>query len=184
VRLFFFILLVITSCTPDVNYTPIQSETTLHLDRYYRSASSLKVPMFDPSDFQHTKAIFVPISYYAPVIDNTQAQLRLLITTAYDPDYGVINPTTFNIIESDSLKIENGSLVLYSSEMSQVTSFPPEPGSSSYSVYTDLTVSMILYEDSSVQIVPNFIHSTDPWIEVSNKPIIGFYFLATDYLVN
>jgi hypothetical protein len=108
--------------------------------------------------------------------------LRLLVPLIYDEDYGMVQPTTLNIIGSDSIELDGNNLYLYNDNLSQVVSYPPEEGQNTISPYTDSTVVMIVYDDSSMNIIPNARYSND-YLNVPEKPIIGFYFLVTDYYV-
>ena len=116
------------------------------------------------------------------MIDTTQVMLRLLVTLIYDGDYGMAQTTTLNIIGSDSIELDGNNLYLYSNSFSQVVSYPPEEGQNTISPYTDSTVVIILYNDSTMNIIPNARYSND-YLNVPEKPIIGFYFLVTDYYV-
>lgn len=142
--------------------------------------TSRKVPMFPPQDFGHSKLIWVPISYYAPVKDNTGATLRLLVPMIFDPDYGMVQPTTLNIQEADSFELDGNNLIFYSDGGSKITSFTPEEGENELAPYTDSTVVMLVYRDSTLNIIPNARYSGD-LLRVPEKEIMGFYFVLTDY---
>lgn len=138
--------------------------------------------MFDPTNFHHQEIFFVPISYYAPVADNLQVSLRLLIPVFYHPGFGMSQATTLNITSCDSLEMDGEFLKLYSQTASQVTSVPSQPGSG-INYFTDQTTVMIMYEDSTLNIIPNHLYG-GAWLDVPEKNIVGFYFLVTPYVVN
>jgi hypothetical protein len=137
---------------------------------------------FDPGNFNHEEIYFIPISYYAPVIDNSQVSLRVLVPLFYHPGFGMSQATTINITSCDSLEMDGEYLKLYSQSSSEVTSLPNQPGTG-LNYFTDQTTVMIMYEDSTMNIIPNFLYQTE-WLNVPEKNIIGFYFLVTPYVVN
>lgn len=139
-----------------------------------------KVPMFDPQNFEHSKLIWVPISYYAPIKDNTDVQLRLMVPMIFDVDYGMVQPTTLNILEADSFELDGENLTFYSAQNTKITSFTPTEGENEIAPYTDSTVVMLVYRDSSMNIVPNARYSTE-MLKVPEREIMGFYFVLTDY---
>ena len=136
---------------------------------------------YNPQQYGHQKSIYVPISYYQPIKDNTQSQLRLLVPLVYDADYGMVQPTTLNISGCDSLELDGQHLILYSQENSSVSSVTPQPQSSPLAVYDTTTVVMIVYSDSTMQIIPNW-RLVPSWIQVPQQPIDGLLFLTTDHL--
>jgi hypothetical protein len=139
-----------------------------------------KVPLFLPSDWGHSKIIWVPISYYSAVKDTSDVMIRLLVPIIWDPNFGMVQATTLNVYNADSFEINGGNLIFYSDSTSSIISYPPEQGQTLSAPYTDSTVVIILYEDSTVNIVPNVRYSTQQ-LKVPEKPIIGLYFLLTDY---
>ena len=147
-----------------------------------RSITIPKDILFDPNLFNQEEIFFVPISYYAPVLDNTQATLRLLVPLFYHPDYGMSQPTTINIIEADSLELDGQFLRIYSTESSKLKSLPGQPGIG-LNYFTQETFTMIMYADSTLNIIPNGVYSSQ-WLSVPNKDILGFYFLVTPYLIH
>jgi hypothetical protein len=168
--------------------TPSPSITLLSLSEdtlaFIRSTSSDKPILYLPSLFGHEKLLYVPISYYSPVTDNSNVVLRILIPVIYDVDHGMVQPTSLNIYQCDSFKLDGTSLIFYSGlEASQVVSYPPQEGLYPTAPYTDSTVVILLYEDTTLQIIPN-IRYTSEWLEIPEKPIIGLYFLVTDYYLN
>ena len=169
-----FLLILLSSCEKeDIN--SLESKITL-------IPLNNKTILFPPQDFGHSKIFWIPISYYAPIIDTTQVMLRLLVPLIYDEDYGVVQATTVNIAGSDSIELDGTSLYIYNNNLSQVVSYPPDEGQSILAPYTDSTVVMIVYNDSTMNIIPNTRYSND-YLNVPEKPIIGFYFLVTDYYV-
>lgn len=142
--------------------------------------SSGKAPMFKPQIYGHSKLLWVPISYYAPIKDNTNAQLRLMVPMIFDPDYGMVQSTTLNILEADSFELDGNNLIFYSDQGAKITSFTPNEGENLLAPYTDTTVVMIVYRDSSLNIIPNARYST-AMLNVPEKEIMGFYFALTDY---
>ena len=140
----------------------------------------LKPLMFKPQIFGHSKLLWVPISYYEPIKDNTNAQLRLMVPMIFDPDYGMVQPTTLNILETDSFELDGNNLIFYSDQGAKITSFTPNEGENLLAPYTDTTVVMIVYRDSSLSIIPNARYST-AMLNVPEKEIMGFYFALTDY---
>lgn len=173
-RIIFILLITLIGCTKE---PLIQTKSKIHL-----FPINNKTVLFPPQNFNHSKIFWVPISYYAPVIDTTQVMLRLLVPLIYDEDYGMVQPTTLNIIGSDSIELDGNNLYLYNDNLSQVVSYPPEEGQNTISPYTDSTIVMLVYDDSTMNIIPNARYSND-YLNVPEKPIIGFYFLVTDYYV-
>jgi len=171
---FILIVLWLTSCEKE-GMSSLKSKTTL-------IPVNNKTIMFPPQNFNHSKLFWVPISYYAPVKDVTQVPLRLLVPLIYDNDWGMVQPTTLNIIGADSLELDGQFLYIYNDISSQVASYPPDEGQSIIAPYTDLTVVMLVYDDSTMNIIPNARYSNN-YLNVPQKPIIGFYFVTTDYFV-
>lgn len=156
-------------------------EKSIKLEPIVNSRSSK--PMFLPgSNFNHDKAFWVPISYYAPVKDNTNANIRLLVPLMYDPDYGMTQVTTLNIFGADSLELDGFDMIIYSQDFSQIISYPPDEGQTLTAPYTDTSIVMIVYRDSSINSIPNVRYEAG-YLNVPQKPIMGFYFVVTDYFV-
>jgi hypothetical protein len=181
-----FFLLV--GCTEPSVIPPSPSKTLLTLSEdtlsFIRNTSSNKPVLFLPSIFGHEKLVYVPISYYAPITDNSDVVLRILIPVIYDVDHGIVQPTNLNIYQCDSFSIDGTSLVFYSgTEISQIVNYPPQEGLSLTAPYTDSTIVMFLYEDTTLQIIPNIRYSSE-WTEIPEKPIIGLYFLVSDYYLH
>jgi len=183
--LFIFLVILLGSCkkTEDIenkSITKIIPVNSFIVERL--NVIPGKPPMFDPGNFNHDELFFIPISYYAPVSDNSQVLLRLLIPTIYHPDFGISQITTLNITSCDSFKMDGEYLKFYSQTTSQITSVPNQPGTG-IDYFTDQTMVMLVYEDSTLAIIPNNLYGGG-WLEVPEKNITAFYFLVTPYLVN
>ena len=173
----------IISCSKSEPKHPI-TKTLLNPKNNTTVQRSITIPkdiLFDPAHFLQEEIFFIPISYYAPVFDNTQSTLRLLVPLFYHPDYGMSQPTTINIIDADSLELDGQFLRIYSIENSKLKSLPGQPGIG-LNHFTQETIVMIMYSDSTLNIIPNSIYSSE-WLNVPNKDILGFYFLVTPFLV-
>ena len=155
---------------------PHPNQIVLHPKHTRTSIQSFK---YNPELFGHQKSIYVPISYYQPIADNTPSQLRLLIPLVYDPDYGMVQPTTINITGCDSFELNGQELLLYSHTNSSVTSVTTIPGTNALAVYDTNTVVMIIYSDSTMNIIPNW-RRNQSWLSVPQRSIDGLLFLATD----
>lgn len=182
-----FLSVLLTGCISNTPPTPPPSRTILTISEdtlsFLRTTSSDKPILFLPSLFGHEKLFYVPISYYSPVSDNSDAILRILIPVLYDSSYGMVQPTNLNVYQCDSFKLDGTTLIFYSGQViTQVISYPPQEGLYPTTPYTDSTVVILLYQDSTIQIIPNVRYSTE-WLEIPEKPIIGLYFLVTDYLL-
>jgi hypothetical protein len=103
-----------------------------------------------------------------------------MVPMIFDPDYGMVQPTTLNILETDSFELDGNNLIFYSDQGAKITSFTPNEGENLLAPYTDTTVVMIVYRDSSLSIIPNARYST-AMLNVPEKEIMGFYFALTDY---
>jgi len=141
-----------------------------------------KPVIFPGSNFNHDKVFWVPISYYAPIKDNTNANIRLLVPLMYDHDYGMTQVTTLNIFGADSLELDGSDMIIYSQDFSQIISYPSDQGQNLIAPYTDTSIVMIVYRDSTMNIIPNARYEAG-YLNVPQKPIMGFYFIVTDYFV-
>ena len=125
------LVLSLTNCEKNISQ-PSSNQIVLRPNNTRTSIQSLK---YNPQLFGHQKSIYVPISYYQPITDNTPSQLKLLVPLVYDPDYGMVQPTTINIIGCDSLQLNGQQLLLYSQTTSSITSVTPASGTTPLSVY-------------------------------------------------
>lgn len=163
----------LVGCTDADSLTPNTSQTTL-------APLGRKVPLFPAQNWGHQRVIWVPTSYWAPIKDTLDVQIRLLVPMIWDPIFGMTQPTTFNIYQADSIVLDGQTLTLFSGFGSQMLHFPPEQGQSLQQPYTDSTIVMLLYDDSSMQIIPNSRYSNE-LVLVPQRGILGFYFVLTDY---
>ena len=169
--LIIFIFLTLTGCLK-VEIQPNQRKLRLN------PVQNIKIP---PQNFGQEKGIYVPISYYAQVIDNTNSFLRLLVPLLYDPDFGVVQATTLNIYNCDSLELDGNDLTLYSQTGSEVVSYPPGVGQ--FSPYQDSTVVIVVYRDSTMNIIPNARYESGT-LNIPQKKIMGFWFLVSDFYLS
>ena len=177
-KIILIILVLFIGCEKSLN-SP--QEKSIKLEPIVNSRSSK--PMFLPgSSFNHDKVFWVPISYYAPIKDNTNANIRLLVPLMYDPDYGMTQVTTLNIFGADSLELDGSDMIIYRQDFSQIISYPSDQGQNLTAPYTDTSVVMIVYRDSTMNIIPNARYETG-YLNVPQKSIMGFYFVVTDYFV-
>ena len=167
-RWLLFIFLLWVGCSK-LEIQPNQTKIRLN------PVQNIKIP---PQNFGQEKGIYVPISYYAPIKDNTSSSIRLLVPLIYDPDFGVVQATTLNIYNCDSLELDGNDLTLYSQSGSQVVSYPPDAGQ--FAPYQDSTVVMVVYRDSTMNIIPNARYESGT-LQIPQKKIMGFWFLMKDY---
>ena len=180
VRYWVMILLLLTCDVPTLPTYPMSNN-------YLRLVSETDAGrgiLFPPSDwFGHERIIYTPISYYAPFADSSNVLLRLLVLNTYDPTFGMAQVSTLNITGCDSMIADGSTLTFYSDEYSEITSFNAPEGQYPNAPYTDSSVVVLLFADTTIINLP-ITQYTSERLKVPQKPIIGFYYFRTDYAVH
>lgn len=142
-----------------------------------------KHPMLVPQNFNHQKTIYVPISYYVPVIDSTSSTYKLFIFPIWDQDYGFVQPTTITFFNCDSVKMDGEYLTIYPGVGSGIYHYTSDEGQNINFPYTDSTLVVFEYEEEMIGFIPNYRYE-NPLNSVPEIPVKGIYFIVTDYLNN
>ena len=172
--------LVLLTCTKDTLPTYPLAYKTLGI---VNTSDAGRGIMFPPYDMGHERIIYTPISYYAPFTDNTQVPLRVLVLNTYDPTFGMAQVTSLNISGCDSMIADGNTLTFYSDDYSSIRAFNVPEGQYPNAPYTDSSVVMLLFADTTIINLP-IVQYTSESLKVPQKPIIGFYYLITDYAVH
>lgn len=176
--------LFLSSCEKEVVKPSEEYESITNVefkDQIEGRNGTFKQPMLIPENFNQEKVLYVSMSYYNPVVNNTHSTYKIFIFPVWDQDFGFVQTTSVIFYNCDTVKLDGTNLVIYPNENSVIYHMTPEEGQNQNFPYTDSSIVIFEYEDQIINFIPNYRYENS--LNISTETTVkGIYFMVTDYL--